>query len=127
MYETTQHDPAASRGVSASAGPKDSFLGALFDLTFTKFVTVGFVKVIYILGIIAVALMWLIFSFAAFDSSVGQGFATLLLGWIPALLAILFMRVSVEFTVATVRTAQNTATIAQNSAYMAGSVGVPQR
>lgn len=94
----------------------DSFFAALFDLSFTKFVTITFVKVIYSLGILVTAAIWLGFIVAGFNEDAGTGFAALFLGWIPALFTLLLMRLGVELTVATVRTAQNTAATAQNTA-----------
>lgn len=129
MSQSPQYSPNPSPAVgnSAVAESKDSFFGSLFDLTFTKFVTVGFVKVIYVLGIIGVVLTWLGAAFSTFGDSIGHGFGILLLGWIPALLAVLLMRLSVELTVAIVRTAQNTAALAQSAASMASSTGPAQR
>lgn len=108
------------------------FIKALFDLKFANFVTIKFAAVIYVICIAVSVLTWLAWiGFAlltmgvgtladayAYDltgETTGGGGAgvffllsTIFLGWIPAVLQILFCRVVLEFVVAGIRTAQNT-------------------
>lgn len=89
------------------------FLGALVDLTFRHFVTVKFAAFIYIVNIAQVVLAYLGFIIAGFVVGVGiemawLGIVVLLFGWIPAILNIIWVRISLEFIVAAIRTAQNT-------------------
>jgi hypothetical protein len=41
-------------------------LDALFDLTFTRFVTISVVRIIYLLGMLLLAVLWLIMVVAGF-------------------------------------------------------------
>lgn len=45
---------------------EDSFFSALFDLTFTKFVTIGFVRLVYLFGMAACAVLWLVLIIVGF-------------------------------------------------------------
>lgn len=85
------------------------FFGALFDFSFTSFVTVKFAKIIYIILIALVALGWLAYVFTGFAFEPGLGLAALLLGWIPGFICLVLVRVMIEFYIAMVRTSQNTA------------------
>ncbi|VEI03605.1 Uncharacterised protein [Acidipropionibacterium jensenii] len=92
------------------AGPKmPGFLANLFDLTFTRFVTPTIVKVVYIL-IIAAAVVWYLgMIIGAFSTgSTPVGVAALVLGWIPALLAIALSRLQLEYIIALIRTSEYT-------------------
>lgn len=84
------------------------FFRALFDFSFTQFVTLKFAKFIYVLLIVALALSWLSAIIGGFTVHPGVGIGALLLGWIPLLIALIFYRMAIEFVVATIRTAQNT-------------------
>ena len=84
------------------------FFRALFDFSFTQFVTLKFAKFIYVLLIVALALAWVGAIIGGFVAHPGIGAASLLLGWIPLLISLIFYRMAIEFVVATIRTAQNT-------------------
>lgn len=51
-YGAPQQQPPAARG-------DDKFVSALLDLSFTKYITLNMVKVLYIIGLILIALTWL--------------------------------------------------------------------
>ena len=79
------------------------FFGALFDFGFDHFVTPSIVKVVYVLGMIALVLGWLFFALGSFTQSAGLGVALLLFGWIPVLIYLAFLRLTMEFYYALVR------------------------
>jgi Domain of unknown function (DUF4282) len=56
------------------------FLSALFDFSFTSFVTTRIIKFLYILILVMVSLSALIFTFAMFRVSALTGFLTLVIG-----------------------------------------------
>lgn len=108
------------------AGPNDtnqqgpSGIGALFDMSFRKYVTPTLAKVIYILTIVMAVLGWLGMVFTFFiggaaadalgaDSGGGavMGVLALLFGWIPALFQIMLTRVILELAIANIRTAED--------------------
>jgi hypothetical protein len=94
-------------------------LRAAFDFGFNSYATPGLVKIIYVLALIVAALWWigggltvLIAGVAARslgggDGSVALGVIALLLGWIPALLWLLFVRIVLEASLALVRVADD--------------------
>lgn len=90
------------------------FLGALFDFSFDSFVTIKFIKFIYILSIAFLVLLWLFYVVVGFVWDPGAGAAALLLGWIPVILYVIWIRVVLEFLVSTVRTAQNTSAMRED-------------
>jgi hypothetical protein len=120
---------AAQTG-SSSAG-EAGFFKALFDFRFEHFITVKFSSFLYILAFVVAALMWLsnilwaiVFGAAwgNMNSFYGEGgfnavplVLAILFGWIPSVIALIAMRLGLEFAVATVRTAQNTSRIAEAS------------
>lgn len=109
-YGPPPQQPWGAPERSADSG----FISALFDLSFNKFVTLTFAKVIYVIAIVLVALFYIIAVLVGFSESAGIGVFFLLLGWIPALFYIVIARVSLEFAVAMIRTAQNTSKLAGN-------------
>lgn len=92
-----------------------SFFSSLFDFTFSSFVTLRFIKVLYgvfmaIAGIIALGL------FFAVASQGGVAIVlALIVGPIAFLLYLLVYRVLLEFVVVIFRIAENTSIMATNS------------
>ena len=56
------------------------FLSALFDFSFTSFVTTKIIKVLYVLVLIMTSLSALVFTIGAFNASPTFGFLTLVIG-----------------------------------------------
>ena len=107
---------AFPQDAQAAAGKKkDGFFGALFDFEFRRFVTIDFVKIIYIIYLVFAALMWvggLIVAFGGFAKGAGIGLL-MLIGWLIfgtlwALFQVVISRVMLEVLVSVVRIAQNT-------------------
>ena len=102
-----------------SGGGGDGPFVDAFDFTFDKYATPAVVKVVYMLTVILCVLTYIgvvLMAFAIFlpDQDIGgykytgsafPGILALLLGWIPAFLQILRARLSLEQTLAGVRTA----------------------
>ena len=109
-----QYGAPAHTSPDAPRGPVSTFFRALFDLKFEHFVTLKFSAIIYVLLIAYFALIWLgsviVGLIAAAQDSSGLVILlpALLLGWIPALISILLVRVGLEFLSAGIRTAINT-------------------
>lgn len=120
----------AHGGGQAPQGRQEAgFLRALFDFTFTHFITVKFSSFLYVIAIIVALLMWLLqilsailtgAAWGSMNSYYGEGgfnavplILAILFGWIPSVIALLVFRLALEFSVATVRTAQNTTEIAE--------------
>lgn len=97
-------------------------LKAAMDFGFQSYATPGLVKIIYILAVVLGALWWIGGTIVLFAAAASQpviagystgpsgsdfipGILSLLLGWIPVLLWLLFVRVLLEAAMALVRTA----------------------
>ena len=125
---TAGHDAPGGEWVPAP-GPRPrrdsvarSFLGALFDLDFRRYVTPQIVRILYILSIAAVALYWIgsvvmLFAMARSTSlltgqtSTNGGIAfvavlDLLFGWIFALAVVALIRMQYEYMIAIIRTSE---------------------
>ncbi len=66
-------------GMSEAADTR-GFLSALFDFSFTSFVTTKIIKILYVLILIMVALSALVYTIIAFRLSAGFGLLTLIIG-----------------------------------------------
>lgn len=129
--EPTPGYPVHPANASSTSGvQRVGFFKALFDFRFEHFITLKFAGVLYLLSWIVAALIWLWnivsallfgFAFASRDYYGGADFTAwplivaVLFGWIPSVLAILALRLVLEFSVATVRTAENTTALARRA------------
>jgi len=117
-----QYQPQVQSQQQQRAGKRFSDanpLRAAFDFRFDSYATPGLVKIIYILAAIIAGLWWigggltaLIAGMAASHyggggGSLVLGILGLLLGWIPALLWLLFVRIILEASLALVRIADD--------------------
>ncbi|WFP16873.1 DUF4282 domain-containing protein [Citricoccus muralis] len=120
--EGSEHNPYSqqskasgfgSQGFTPTSAEAKGFFGALFDFSFQSYVTVKFAKLIYILLLLFIALWlvfgWLIASISIMSQEPVIGIGLLLLGWIPGAVMLVLARVGLEFYIAMIRTAQNTA------------------
>lgn len=92
------------------AGPPSSkgFFGALFDTSFTTFVTPMIIKVVYILGMVAIGLATIFFALSGFfGDSPALGVVTIIVGPIVGLLYLCFFRMMCEFYVAITRMSED--------------------
>lgn len=94
------------------ARPKDAdttgFLGALFDLSFTSFVTPKIIKVLYVLVIIGTVVSSLALTIVVFKASKAFGIAALVFGDPLIILVVLAIaRIFLEFFVVIFRAAQD--------------------
>jgi hypothetical protein len=105
MSETTPPSPPTSPPAQPAGAPTpQSFFAALFDVRFSNFVTPTVVTVLYVLGMIGIAIGYLTYVVLAFNVNAGLGAVTLLIiGPLFALLALIWLRVTLEFYVALVR------------------------
>ena len=80
------------------------FFGALFDVSFTSFVTTRIIKVLYIITLVVIGLAALAFVVAAFANSVAGGLFTLVIGApLVSLLYVIYTRVILEVLIAIFR------------------------
>lgn len=115
------HDPHGQWGqpqVEPAHTPSSAsgFFQALFDFSFKSFITVKFASFIYAVALFLIgvgALVGLIAAFVTMSQEPLAGVFMLLLVLIAAPFYLLLVRLTLELYVATIRTAQNTATTAQ--------------
>jgi Domain of unknown function (DUF4282) len=90
-----------------TAEPK-GFLGALFDFSFTSFVTPKVVKVLYVLIVVVVGLSALGFALSVLATNVGFGLIVLLIGApLYFLVVTALYRITLEFFMVVFRMAQD--------------------
>ncbi len=104
--------PSNPYGSMPPAPPTESvdaagFFKALFDFSFTTFITPKVVKFVYILATVFLVLGWLFFMIAMFSDSAGAGLAVLLLGPILLIIYLALIRMTLEFYLAIVRMSED--------------------
>jgi hypothetical protein len=106
-WEQRTHGGAGGSGTGGSGGGVDGDgpFAQAFDFSFSTYASLRLVKILYIFCIVVAALGYLAAAIPMLLLMPPIGIAILLLGWIPALLMILSLRVGLEVTLATVRTA----------------------
>lgn len=109
---------------STTSEPSADF-SALFDLTFTRFLTVGVIKIIYLLGIVLMAVAWLAMVITGFSISFLGGLGAIIVATIVMVGYLLMLRVWLELIVVLFRIGQNTAHIAANTGGGPATGGFP--
>jgi hypothetical protein len=94
-------------GVPPSTATSKGFVGALFDFSFSHFITPMIVKAVYVLAVVALGLLWLALLLGAFSQGAGSGLLVLVLGPIAILIYLAFIRMTLEFYLAIVRMSQD--------------------
>lgn len=94
-------------GASTVATSSTGFLPALFDFTFTNFVTPMLVKFVYLLVTIALAIGGIAWIIAGFTQSVGLGILALILVPIGFIIYLALVRMTLEFYLSVVRMSQD--------------------
>ena len=99
-----------SSGMSSIPDPAREgagFFAALFDFSFTNFVTPILVRFVYLLATVALVVSWLIFVFIGFAQSVGTGFVALILGPVFVIIYLAVIRMTLEFYLSVVRMSED--------------------
>lgn len=94
-------------GASAVATSSTGFLPALFDFTFTHFVTPMLVKFVYLLATIALAIGGIAWIIGGFTQSIGLGILALILVPIGFIIYLALVRMTLEFYLSVVRMSQD--------------------
>lgn len=87
---------------------------ALFDFGFRTFITLGIIKILYILGMLLIALGWLIVVIGSFVMDFWAGLGALIFYTIAAVIQLIFWRVWLEMIVVFFRIGENTSILVQN-------------
>ena len=83
------------------------FFTALFDFSFTNFVTPILVRFVYLLATVALVASWLIFVIVGFTQNVGTGLAALILGPIFVIIYLAVIRMTLDFYLSVVRMSED--------------------
>ena len=80
------------------------FFGSLVDLSFSSLVTTKVIKLVYVLTLVAIGIMALVFTLAAFQQDAAIGALTLLIiAPVMSLFYAVYARVGLEFVMAVFR------------------------
>ena len=91
------------------------FIGDLFDLTFTRFISETLIRVLYIISIILAVVAAIIGIIAGFSNGVGAGISALILAPVFFFVYVVFARVIFEFVIVVFRIADYTHQIVENT------------
>lgn len=95
-------------------GARDSGLAAgMMDFGFNRFITLGVIKILYVLGLVAIVLGWLIAFVGAFAQGAGAVLFVMIVGSVVAVLYAIFLRVWLELIVVIFRIGENTSKLVQ--------------
>jgi hypothetical protein len=84
------------------------FLGSIFDLSFTEFITIRIIKFLFVLGIILAAIGTLLLIVTGFSNGIGVGILSLVLSPLIFLVYVLLARIWCEMIIVMFRIAENT-------------------
>lgn len=91
------------------------FLGSLFDLSFTEFITTRVIKVLFILAIIFSAIAAVAMIVSGFAGGAISGIVLLIISPILFLVYVILARVWLELIIVIFRIAENTGRLAEQS------------
>ncbi|MEO7446881.1 MAG: DUF4282 domain-containing protein [Humibacillus sp.] len=98
---------AVQSGAAAVSESSAGFLPALFDFSFTTFVTPKIVRLVYVLATIWAALMYVVVVVSQFSHGVLTGLVALVLGPLVAVLWLAVVRIGLEFGISVVRMSED--------------------
>ncbi len=99
--------PPPGGNLASPTSSSKGFFGALFDFSFTHFVTPMIVKAVYVLATVGLGLGWLVFLIAGFSENAGLGLVVLVLGPIAVVIYLALVRMTLEFYLAIVRMSED--------------------
>lgn len=94
-------------GAPIQSTDASGFFRALFDFSFSEFITPKVVKFVYVLATIALVLGWLGFTIATLSQSAGAGIFVLVVGAIGVIIYLALIRMTLEFYLAIVRMSED--------------------
>ncbi len=83
------------------------FLGALFDFSFSDFITIKMIKILYILGIFFSGIGAIMLIVSGFNTSAGAGIIFLILSPLIFLLYVILIRVCLEIIIVIFKISEN--------------------
>ena len=112
-YDQTQANPMSGAQAYGQQAPADQslsgagFFKALFDFSFSTFITPKIVKFAYAISVGALGLLWVFMVIGGFADNAASGLLALIIGPVLILLYLVFIRMTLEFYVAIVRMSED--------------------
>lgn len=103
-----ENDPRTEAAALANAG-----LAAMLDFSFSRFITLSVIKLLYIVGLVLIALAWLGMTVASFAAGIAQGVGVLVIGAVVAVIYMVLFRVWLELIVIIFRIGENTSKLVE--------------
>lgn len=100
-------EPYPAPGGATQSTDAAGFFRALFDFSFTEFITPKVVKFVYVLATIALVLGWLAFVVTGFAQSPLLGLFFLVIGALVVIVYLALIRMTLEFYLALVRMSED--------------------
>lgn len=94
--------------------PKKGFSDSLFDFSFSHFVTINIVGIVYAIALICSVFVIVAFIVSGFTHDILSGPIALIFSPLFGILYLLLVRISLEAIIAVIKTAQNTSQIAED-------------
>src|SRR5664280_489579 len=114
------HGETAEDARTSPKSPDPAFWAGLFDFSFTRFITLKFIRVIYIILVAMIGLIGLVLFVGSLTSGIAAGvFVGLIIVPLFTLFCIIFTRLTLEGIVVIFRIGENTSRIVE-------SIGVVQ-
>ncbi len=98
---------AMHSGADAIVDSSAGFLPALFDFSFTRFVTPKIVRFVYVLATVWAVLMYALIVIQQFTVSIWAGIIALVFGPVLVLIWLAFVRIALEFAISIVRMSED--------------------
>lgn len=92
---------------------EDAGIGAIFDFSFRRFITLSVMKVLFGLGLVLIGLSWLIMVIVGFVQGVLAGLLGLVVLTVVAVIYVIFFRVWLELIVVIFRIGENTSILVE--------------
>jgi len=125
-----EHSPSGGSGASRSSGLSSAqaggFFNDLFDIRFTRFVSLRLISVVYVVILIAVSLVALGFVFVGFASGAAAGLFALVLAVLGWVIYVVLARVALEAFAVLFRIHDDTSRVADALGGVAPSGGSGQ-
>lgn len=101
------HSSSGSGSGSGSAGSAGGFFAALFDFSFSRFITPTIIRFVYVLAAGLIGLVWFVLLITGFARGAAEGLVILLLGPVFAIIYLAFIRMTLEIYLAVVRMSED--------------------
>lgn len=88
-------------------------MSAMLDFSFSHFITLSVIKLLYIVGLVLIALMWVGMTITSFTAGIVQGVGVLVIGAVVAVIYMVLFRVWLELIVVIFRIGENTSKLVE--------------